>query len=94
MFTAAVIGCGRIGSTIDDEIDRWSSHMLPYSHAARYAQAQQTRLVAGCDADPERAQRFRERWGTDRAFTDIHEMMASRWKIFTYGYQFGFMARV
>lgn len=75
MFTAAVIGCGRIGSTIDDEIDRWSSHMLPYSHAARYAQAQQTRLVAGCDADPERAQRFRERWGTDRAFTDIHEMM-------------------
>jgi len=72
---AAVIGCGRIGSTIDDEIDRWSSHMLPYSHAARYAEAPQTQLVAGCDADPEKAETFRQRWGTAEAFCDIHEMM-------------------
>lgn len=74
-FRAAVVGCGRIGSTIDDEIDRWSSTMLPYSHAARYAEALETELAAGCDADPAKAEAFGERWGLDRAFTDIDEMM-------------------
>lgn len=74
-FRAAVIGCGRIGSTIDDEIDEWSSHQLPYSHAARYAEAPETVLVAGCDADPAKAEAFRARWGLERAFGDIHEMM-------------------
>jgi len=74
-FRAAVIGCGRIGSTIDDEIDQWSSVALPYSHAARYSEAQETELVAGCDPDPARAEAFRQRWGLDCAFTDIHEMM-------------------
>lgn len=74
-YTAAVIGCGRIGSTIDDEIDRWSSTMLPYSHAARYAEAPETELVAGVDMDPARAEAFRERWGTERAWTDVDEMM-------------------
>jgi hypothetical protein len=74
-FRAAVVGCGRIGSTIDDEIDRWSSTMLPYSHAARYAEAHETELVAGCDVDPAKAEAFRQRWGLDRAFTDIDEMM-------------------
>ncbi len=72
---AAVIGCGRIGSTIDDEIDRWSSVGLPYSHAARYAAANETELVAGCDPDQARAEAFRQRWGLERAFTDIHQMM-------------------
>lgn len=74
-FRAAVIGCGRIGSTIDDEIDRWASFMLPYSHAARYAEAEETELVAGCDVDDAKGEAFKERWGLERTFTDIHEMM-------------------
>lgn len=76
-YRAAVIGCGRIGSTIDDEIDHWSSNMLPYSHAARYAEAPETELVAGVDVDPERAEAFRDRWGLDRAWTDVDEMMGA-----------------
>lgn len=73
-FRAAVIGCGRIGSTVDDEIDRWSSVALPFSHAARYVAAPQTELVAGCDTDPQKAEAFGQRWGVP-TYTNIHEMM-------------------
>lgn len=74
-YRAAVIGCGRIGSTIDDEVDRWAPFLMPYSHAARYAETAQTELVAGCDVLPDKAEAFRRRWGLKRAYTDIHEMM-------------------
>ena len=74
-YRAAVVGCGRIGSTIDDEIDRWSSLGLPFSHAARYAATPETELVAGCDADGGKSEVFRQRWGTTTAYTDIHAMM-------------------
>ena len=60
---AAVIGCGRMGSTIDDELPRWAPSTKPYAHAARYAAVADTVVVAACDADAAKLRTFGERWG-------------------------------
>jgi predicted dehydrogenase len=72
---AAIIGCGRMGSTIDDELPRYSSNTSPFSHAARYAAVPDTVLVAACDPVPEKLRIFGERWGITALYADAAEMM-------------------
>jgi len=72
---AAIIGCGRMGSTIDDELPRWAPSTKPYAHAARYAAVPDTVVVAACDADAAKRQAFGERWGVTALYADVAEMM-------------------
>ena len=72
---AAIIGCGRMGSTIDDELPRWAPSTKPYSHAARYRAVPDTQLVAACDADEGKLSTFGERWGITGLYSDVAEMM-------------------
>jgi predicted dehydrogenase len=72
---AAIIGCGRMGSTIDDELPRWAASTKPYAHAARYAAVADTVVVAACDADPVKLQTFGERWGVTALYADVATMM-------------------
>ncbi|MEI6499766.1 MAG: Gfo/Idh/MocA family oxidoreductase [Armatimonadota bacterium] len=72
---AAIIGCGRMGSTIDDELPRWASSTKPYSHAARYAAVEDTVVVAACDPDAVKLAAFGERWGVTALYSDVDEMM-------------------
>ena len=72
---AAVIGCGRMGSTIDDELPRWAPSTKPYAHAARYAAVADTVVVAACDADAAKLRTFGERWGVRALYSDVEEMM-------------------
>ncbi len=68
---AAVVGCGRIGSTLEDEA--WRDG--PTTHAGNYAAHPEVDLVAGVDPDPERRADFERRWGVP-AYATLEEMLA------------------
>jgi predicted dehydrogenase len=62
-YRAGVIGCGSIGSTIEDRWRAGSMRMgLPAGHASVYASFPRTELVAGADTDERRRLDFSERW--------------------------------
>ena len=50
-YRVGLVGCGRMGATIDDEVkDRPNAHIfLPYSHAAAIVASERTELVAVSD---------------------------------------------
>jgi len=62
-FRAGVIGCGSIGSTIED---RWRSGSMrmgfPAGHASVYVSHPRTHLVAGADTAEQQRRAFAERW--------------------------------
>ncbi len=75
-YRVCLVGCGRMGATIDDEIaDPKRDVWIPFSHAAGYAACEQTELVAVCDVDQTKAESIRERYGAERAYTDYREMI-------------------
>jgi len=76
----AIIGAGRMASTIDDEIrsmDRWPSlrSQLPYSHAPCYRSCPDYQMVAVCDLDETKCRAFCERWDVPRHYLDYREMI-------------------
>lgn len=75
-YRVGLIGCGRMGATIDDEVkDRPNAHIfLPYSHAAAIVASERTELVAVCDPVPEKAEAIGQRYGAQKAYSD-HEAM-------------------
>ncbi len=74
-YRVAIIGLGRIASTIDDEIRPGSGTMLPYSHMACYRETPGVKVVAGADPYEEQRDAFRVRWGVERLYADYHEML-------------------
>lgn len=71
-FRAAVIGCGKIGSTFADD------PLLAgdvYSHAEAYARSNAMELIAVCDRDPSVAAACAERWNVAAGFTDIDRLL-------------------
>jgi predicted dehydrogenase len=81
IYRAAVIGCGRMGSTIDDEMAAVNSPQYPYpwAHAAAYHESRRYRLVAGADLDGARLADFGRRWGGRGApglYQDYRRMLA------------------
>lgn len=74
-YRAAVVGLGRMGSTIDDERGPWSQSPVPHAHTPCY-------LAAGVEvvasADPHEGQRkaYHERWGIASLYADYREMLA------------------
>jgi len=71
VYRAAVIGCGKIGSEFADD-PRITDI---YTHAGAYSACPDTRLIAVCDADPDKANRCGERWGITEIFQDISSMI-------------------
>jgi len=72
VFRAALVGCGRIGSSFADEpID-----LGTYTHAGAYQACATTTLVAVCDVDAAAAERCAAQWPGARAFTDLSAMLA------------------
>jgi predicted dehydrogenase len=76
-YRAGLVGCGRMGATIDDEVkDRPNARLfLPYSHAAAVVACERTDLVAVCDPDGERAEAIRQRYDVPAAYADPEEMI-------------------
>ena len=74
-YRAALIGCGRIGAFIDNEV----TDPYPYSHAAAYEACERTTLVACADQRTDVMARAGERYGVPPAhqYTDYREMLAA-----------------
>ncbi len=71
---AAVIGCGRIGSTFADDPLLCGDI---FTHAEAYTKSPRTQLVALCDTDRAKLEAAGKRWNVDALFADPREMMAT-----------------
>ncbi len=74
-YRGVVVGCGRMGSTIDDEHVGMPHYPWPWAHAPAMIQASGIELVAGVDVDRARLEDFGRRWEVDGLYTDIREMV-------------------
>lgn len=74
-YRAALIGLGRIASTIDDEVQGYSAVMLPYAHMACYREVPEIEVVAAADPYAEQRDAFRQRWGVEHLYADYHELL-------------------
>ena len=70
-YSVAIIGLGRMGSTIDDE----GHGPLPYSIASATGASERLELVAGCDLDGGKRAAFSQRWGIDAVYEDFQQMV-------------------
>ena len=68
--TVAIIGLGRMGSTIDDE----GHGDVPYSVAAATRASERLELVAGADLLPDKRAAFQSRWGA-AVYEDFRDMI-------------------
>jgi predicted dehydrogenase len=78
-YRAAVIGCGAIGSSIEDDVrDSPIRIGFPYGHAPAYRATARTTLIAGADVDAGRRSAFAERWDLqpERVYADYRQMLA------------------
>src|SRR5205823_5673551 len=76
-YRAAIIGLGRMGSTFDDEKERFSRWSAPHAHAACYRAVDDVELVAGADPYDSQRQAFARKWGMDdrHLYADYREML-------------------
>jgi len=73
---AAVIGCGRMAGTIDDEITYdHADFVLPYGHAPGYAATDGVELVAAADVDADRLDAWCDRFGVASRFADHRQLL-------------------
>lgn len=75
-YRVAIVGLGRMGSTIDEEVVDYPAMALPYSIAGACQASPRLELVAGADILPEKRAAFRERWGVTALHEDYVEMIA------------------
>ena len=72
IYRVAIIGLGRMGSTIDDEFPDRSP---PYSVAASCLASDRLQVVAGADIDADKRAAFAQRWGVSALYHDYVEMI-------------------
>ena len=72
VYRVAVIGLGRMGSTIDDELPAGSP---AYSVSAAVKQSDRLQLVAGADIDPAKRDAYQARWGVNALYDDYRTML-------------------
>lgn len=71
----AIVGTGRMGATIDDELIGDLAYFRPASLAAASQACEDVELVAGVDTDERRLRAFSERWECPRIYSDYHDML-------------------
>lgn len=76
-YTAALIGCSRMGAFIDNETRSTTTILKPYSHAAGYTACDRTDLIACSDLRTDVMERFGETYDVpkERQYTDFREMI-------------------
>jgi predicted dehydrogenase len=76
-YRTCLIGCGRMGATIDDEVaGRPDSFLwIPFSHAAACVACDRIDFVAVSDVVAEKAESIRRRYNVPRCYTDYREMI-------------------
>jgi predicted dehydrogenase len=71
-YSVAIIGLGRMGSTIDDETPAGAP---AYSVAAACAASDRLTVVAGVDIDAAKRAAFQDRWGVAALYDDYVQMI-------------------
>jgi scyllo-inositol 2-dehydrogenase (NAD+) len=74
-YRVAIIGTGRMGGLIEDEIPAGSFYR-PYGHFSAYQAIEQTTVVAVANRGAERLERFARRFGVADTYLDYREMIA------------------
>ena len=74
-YRAAVIGLGRIASTIDDEIQKYDGVELPFSHLGCYSRVTEIEVVGLADTWEEQRGAAKARWGVEALFGDFRQML-------------------
>jgi predicted dehydrogenase len=70
-YRVAIAGCGRIASLLEDDPLRGK----PATHAGAFDAHPSTKIVAGCDIDSDRLEKFGDRWGVSRLYGDYRKML-------------------
>ena len=71
----AVIGLGRIASTIDEEIEKYDGGALPYAHIACHMAVPEVEVVGMSDTWEEQREAAGQRWGFDGLYADYRQML-------------------
>ena len=74
-YRGAVVGCGRMGSTIDDEHIHMAHYPWPWAHAPAMIEARGIELVAAADVDRAKLDDFGQRWGVEALYEDFRELV-------------------
>ena len=76
VYRVAIIGTGRMGGLIEDEVPDGSFHR-PYGHFSAYQAIEQTEVVAVANRGAARLERFRQRFGGAgfRTYLDYRQMI-------------------
>lgn len=72
MYKAAVIGCGRVGCSFDDDPLR----KVISTHARAYYENPKTELYALCDVDKSKLVKYGKRYSVDHLFTSVDDLLA------------------
>ncbi|MDE2706869.1 MAG: Gfo/Idh/MocA family oxidoreductase [Gemmatimonadota bacterium] len=75
-YRGAVVGCGRMGSTIDDEHIGMPHYPWPWAHAPAMIEARGIELIGAADVDRAKLDDFAQRWGVDALYEDYRELVA------------------
>jgi predicted dehydrogenase len=73
-YRVAIIGTGRMGGLIEDELPKGEWY-LPYGHVSAYRAIPETEVVAVANRGAERLKRFAERFGVAHTYLDYREMI-------------------
>ena len=78
-YRAAVIGCGRMGGFIDNEVVGTPGYVEPYAHGAGFHQCDRTDLVACSDFREDLMDEFGRQYDVPkgRQYTDYKKMISS-----------------
>ena len=74
-YRVAIIGLGRMGSTIDEEFGELEAWRSPTAIAAACAASDRLEVVAGADLFPEKRAAFTAKWGVEAVYEDYLEMI-------------------
>ena len=74
-YRVAIVGLGRMASTIDAEVVDYPAITLPYSIAASCQASEKLQLIAGADIVAEKREAFGKRWGISALYEDYLEMI-------------------
>src|SRR3712207_4825862 len=74
-YTAAVIGAGRMGGTIDDQLAGDPAAVLPFFHGAAYASLPEIVLLRFRDVALEKAEALAARYGAPVVYADYRELI-------------------
>ena len=68
-YNSAIIGCGRIGCGFDDDQKRYIK-----THAGAYTKCKKTQLIALCDVDPIKLEKYGKKYKISKLYSDYRLM--------------------